>query len=45
VITRAASGLNQPDKILWTRKFGVASEFAAGPDSRNILIINEPASK
>ncbi len=42
VITRAAAGSNQPDTILWTRKFGVASEFAAGPDSRKILIINEP---
>jgi tRNA(Ile)-lysidine synthase len=42
VITRAAAGPNQLDTILWTRKFGVASEFAAGPDSRKILIINEP---
>ncbi len=41
VITRAATGLNQPDTILWTRQFGVASEFAAGPDSRKILIVNE----
>jgi tRNA(Ile)-lysidine synthetase-like protein len=42
VITRPAAGLVGPDIILWTRKFGVASEFAAGPDSRKILIINEP---
>jgi tRNA(Ile)-lysidine synthase len=42
VITRGAAGLNQPDTILWTRKFGVASEFAAGPNSRQILVINEP---
>jgi hypothetical protein len=42
VITRAGAGLNRPDTILWTRKFGVASEFAARPDSRKILIINEP---
>jgi tRNA(Ile)-lysidine synthase len=42
VITRAAAGLNEPDTILWTRKFDVAREFAAGPDSRKILMINEP---
>lgn len=30
-----------PDSILWTRKFGVASEFAAGPETRNILAIRE----
>ena len=41
VIAQAAAGLNQPDTILWTRKFGVASEFAAGPESRNILMIRE----
>ena len=27
--------------ILWTRRFGVAREFAAGPESRNILMIRE----
>lgn len=27
--------------ILWTRRFGVASEFAAGPESRKILMIRE----
>ncbi len=27
--------------ILWTRKFGVAGEFAAGPESGNILTIRE----
>jgi tRNA(Ile)-lysidine synthase len=27
--------------ILWTRKFGVADEFAAGPESVNILTIRE----
>lgn len=27
--------------ILWSRKFGVASRFAAGPESRNILVIRE----
>jgi hypothetical protein len=32
-----------PETILWTRQFGVASEFAARPDSRKILIINEPS--
>jgi tRNA(Ile)-lysidine synthase len=29
------------DSIVWTRRFGVASEFAAGPESRNILMIRE----
>jgi tRNA(Ile)-lysidine synthase len=29
------------NSILWTRKFGVAGEFAAGPESRNMLIIRE----
>jgi tRNA(Ile)-lysidine synthase len=27
--------------IVWTRRFGVAGEFAAGPESRNILMIRE----
>jgi tRNA(Ile)-lysidine synthase len=27
--------------ILWTRRFGIASEFAAGPESGNILTIRE----
>ncbi len=27
--------------ILWTRKFGVAGEFAAGPESGNVLTIRE----
>ena len=27
--------------ILWTRRFGVAQEFAAGPDSKHILAISE----
>ena len=31
----------QGSSILWTRRFGVASEFAAGPESRNILMIRE----
>lgn len=29
------------NSILWTRKFGVASAFAAGPESRNVLRIRE----
>lgn len=29
------------NSILWTRRFGVASEFAAGPESRTVLIIRE----
>jgi tRNA(Ile)-lysidine synthase len=31
----------QGSSILWTRRFGVASEFAAGPESRAILMIRE----
>jgi tRNA(Ile)-lysidine synthase len=31
--------------ILWSRKFGVASSFAAGPESRKILVIREVAGK
>lgn len=27
--------------ILWTRRFGAANDFAAGPESRNILVIRE----
>jgi len=33
--------ITQGSSILWTRRFGVASEFAAGPESRNILMIRE----
>jgi len=29
------------DSILWTRRFGAAREFAAGPESREILAIRE----
>ena len=29
------------NSILWTRRFGVASEFAAGPESRTVLMIRE----
>jgi len=31
----------QGGSILWTRRFGVADGFAAGPESRNILMIRE----
>jgi tRNA(Ile)-lysidine synthase len=31
----------QGNSILWTRQFGPASEFAAGPESRNVLVIRE----
>ena len=31
----------QGKSILWARKFGVASEFAAGPNSRQVLRIRE----
>lgn len=31
--------------ILWSRKFGVASSFAAGPESRKILVIREVAGE
>ncbi len=34
VVTRGNS-------IIWTRRFGAASEFAAGPESRKILVIRE----
>lgn len=33
--------ISRGDSILWTRRFGVASEFAAGPESRNVLKIRE----
>ena len=29
------------ESILWTRRFGVAAEFAAGPETRQILLIRE----
>jgi tRNA(Ile)-lysidine synthase len=29
------------NSIVWTRRFGAASEFAAGPESRKILMIRE----
>ena len=29
------------DSILWTRRFGVAHDFAAGPESRNVLVVRE----
>jgi tRNA(Ile)-lysidine synthase len=29
------------NSIVWTRRFGVAGEFAAGPESRKILLIKE----
>ena len=29
------------DSILWTRRFGAARDFAAGPESRNVLLIRE----
>lgn len=32
----------QSDTIIWSRAFGVASHFAAGPDSQIILTIHEP---
>ena len=31
------------DSIVWSRKFGAAAQFAAHPDSRLVLIIQEPA--
>lgn len=31
----------QGNSILWTRKFGIACEFAAGPKSRQVLSIQE----
>jgi tRNA(Ile)-lysidine synthetase-like protein len=29
------------DSILWTRRFGVARDFAAVPESRDVLVIRE----
>jgi len=31
----------QSESIVWSRRFGVASQFAAGPDSRKVLKIQE----
>jgi tRNA(Ile)-lysidine synthase len=31
----------QDSSILWTRRFGAAREFAAGPESREILLVTE----
>ena len=31
----------QSDRIVWSRGFGIASDLAAGPDSRKILMIRE----
>jgi len=33
--------VTQGNSIVWTRRFGAASEFAAGPESRKILVIKE----
>jgi tRNA(Ile)-lysidine synthase len=35
----------QSEMILWSRRFGVASCFAAGPESRKILVIREVEGK
>ena len=32
---------SSPGLIVWSRRFGVAEEFAAGPGSRNVLLIRE----
>lgn len=37
----AAESKGQGNGIVWSRRFGVASEFAAGPESRKILTIRE----
>jgi tRNA(Ile)-lysidine synthase len=34
--------VNGDDTIVWSRKFGAAAQFAAQPDSRKILKIQEP---
>ena len=39
VVCRVDSGI--AGAIVWTRGFGVANEFAAGPESRNVLTIRE----
>ena len=33
--------VSQGSSILWTRQFGVAAEFAAGPGSGDVLLIRE----
>jgi tRNA(Ile)-lysidine synthase len=38
---RAWPVIAQGNSIVWSRRFGVASEFAAGPDTRNVLVIRE----
>jgi tRNA(Ile)-lysidine synthase len=35
------TGAAQPDKILWTRRFGASFEFAARPESGQILTIHD----
>jgi tRNA(Ile)-lysidine synthase len=34
-------GEGQSEFIVWSRKFGVAAQFAAGPESRKVLMIQE----
>jgi tRNA(Ile)-lysidine synthase len=37
----AATNAGQAESIVWSRRFGVASQFAAGPESRKVMTIQE----
>jgi tRNA(Ile)-lysidine synthase len=41
VISTNSTNEGQSESIVWSRRFGVASQFAAGPESRKVLKIQE----
>jgi tRNA(Ile)-lysidine synthase len=41
VISTSSTNEGQSESIVWSRRFGVASQFAAGPESRKVLKIRE----
>ncbi len=41
VVTNAVADAGQAESIVWSRRFGVASRFAAGPESRKVMLIQE----
>jgi tRNA(Ile)-lysidine synthase len=41
VISTDSTNAGQAESIVWSRRFGVASQFAAGPESRKVLRIRE----
>jgi tRNA(Ile)-lysidine synthase len=41
VISTCAVPVESGESIVWSRKFGVAAQFAAGPESRQVLRIQE----